>query len=92
MLITGSRNEERNAPLQINDETDASDHHRLIPCSLFMERLMNTISVLIDNVETNRIVDYTLYWRHMVMQVHQFYSFLGISEQIQSKKFVRKYK
>lgn len=88
MLITGSRSEERNPPMQIHDEL-AEGERRLISCSLFMERLINTISTLIDNMESNRIINFIVYWRHMVAQVHTFWTLLSISEQIQSKKFVR---
>lgn len=92
MLITGIRKENLISYITINikDEPDESDGSRLISCTSFMDQLMNSLSSLIENMESISIVDLKLYWSHILIQTNMMYNMLQNNQNNQQKpkKFV----
>lgn len=91
MLITGIRKENLVSYIHITDEPDENYETPLISCSTFMDHLMNSLSLIIDNMESRSIVDLKLHWSHFRMEAHLFYKLLQNDRKIQLKpeKFVR---
>lgn len=91
MLITGIRKENLISYFGIHDEKDENDETRLISCSAFMDHLMNSLSSIIDNMESSSFVNLEFYWSHILIQTNTFYNMLESSGkiQLQPKKFVR---
>lgn len=92
MLITGIRRENLIKYFAINDESDESIQKQLISCSSFFDHLMRSLSLIIDNLESNSFINLELYWGHILDQTNLFYNMLKDcqKEQLQPNKFVSK--
>ncbi|XP_055312605.1 uncharacterized protein LOC129574540 [Sitodiplosis mosellana] len=90
MLITGIRRENQMSSFDTKDEPDENHETRLISCSSFFDRLLRSLSSIIDNIDPNSFVNLGKYWSHIHVHTSSYYNVLKSCDkvQLQPVKFI----